>query len=291
MDFHGEFMKAVQDDDTTQVFDLIERQEKALRKESERNSTRNLKYSGSMTGAASKSQIKSVVDYNGRNENGETPLILASKNSNEELVRLFLGMPLVNPNLSDHTGNTALICAALNNDTNILWALIANHAFVNCVNSSLDSPLIMACKKGNFGSAKILVEQGASISSKNIEGETAISICKANGFSKIYDYLVKEDAKSAADIPQDANENQELQVCVDSSYGSIQKDEDDVVGPNFNLKTSSLFSYLPFSKQKSNKIVKSNQVYYFESEIDQENKKTIKSVGVDSLLTALPGLN
>jgi len=56
------------------------------------------------------------------------------------------------------------------------------------------TPLLYASKWNNFELVKLLVEHGANINARATDGNTVLSIVKANGNTQIYDYLIEHGA-------------------------------------------------------------------------------------------------
>jgi len=56
------------------------------------------------------------------------------------------------------------------------------------------TPLLYASKWNNFEITRLLVENGANINARAVDGNTALSIAAANGNSEMYNYLVEHGA-------------------------------------------------------------------------------------------------
>jgi len=70
-------------------------------------------------------------------------------------------------NDSNHNGDTPLICACRNHDSeDVVNYLVRKGAKVNSCNHEGDTPLITAFKFGNFGVADYLIKNGADINAK-----------------------------------------------------------------------------------------------------------------------------
>lgn len=120
------------------------------------------------------SNLNYRIDYN-ISEDGETPLILAVKNQQTEIVS-FLLKNGADPNLTSYTNPkfdynrwhegiydvSPLYVAAYYTDLEILQLLLSAGAEVNFVSTSGDTPLTMATRSGNLAKVKLLIAHGAN---------------------------------------------------------------------------------------------------------------------------------
>jgi ankyrin repeat protein len=69
------------------------------------------------------------------------------------------------------------------------------------------APLLYASKWGNFEIVKLLVEKGANINIKAVNGDTALSIARKNNNDEIYNYLTEHGATEigSSNIPLQNN--------------------------------------------------------------------------------------
>lgn len=112
-------------------------------------------------------------DVNKRNENGWTPLIVASRTGNEPIVKDLLNRGAM-PELKDGHCKNALVYASKRNHIDIV-KLLLDHSFednlktINCW-----TPLIAASYKGNDEIVKLLLEKGFSVDQCDEDGKTSL---------------------------------------------------------------------------------------------------------------------
>ncbi|KAH9502662.1 hypothetical protein Btru_074054 [Bulinus truncatus] len=73
-------------------------------------------------------------------------------------------------------------------------SLIARGANVNCVNVNLDSPLILACGRGDIINAKILLDAGADVEYAGKDGDTSLIRAARYGYIDIVQLLLESGA-------------------------------------------------------------------------------------------------
>lgn len=154
------------------------------------------------------SLIEAGADVNQKDENGNTPLLLAIKNgysslidplllkkadietiNNDEMNALKLAICYgtvsdvdllvlrgANVNASGENGYTALMLAALGNNTDMMRVLLENEANVNAQNKSGDTALLMAAENGNWPAIKCLLEYRANKEIKNNNGDDFLTV-------------------------------------------------------------------------------------------------------------------
>ena len=123
-------------------------------------------------------------DLNGRDWNGETPLIWAIKYGNYRLAKLFLEQGGVNPTLSDKQGLTPLIHAAKAGQEGVV-KLLLERADVNPNSSDKDgrTPLSYATESGHKGVVKALLQRlDFNPDSSNKHGRPLVSITPGSGY-------------------------------------------------------------------------------------------------------------
>jgi len=96
------------------------------------------------------------VDVNARNYNGETALIRAVENGNSEIVTTLVQAG-ADMNIRDNYGNTPLIRASMIGKEYILEVLLDLGADVNAHNNAGDTALIMASRRGHYAAVEMLV--------------------------------------------------------------------------------------------------------------------------------------
>ncbi|PWA51284.1 potassium channel, voltage-dependent, EAG/ELK/ERG, Ankyrin repeat-containing domain protein [Artemisia annua] len=142
----------------------------------------NAAYNGDLTQL--KNLIRAGADPNKKNFDGRSPLHLAASKGHEDIA-LFLIQEGVEVNISDRYGNTPLLEAIKSGHDDIASLLIKEGASLtisdgdSLVSSSVTkgilnskdydfrTPLHVATSRGSYGLAKLLVEAGASVLSKD----------------------------------------------------------------------------------------------------------------------------
>jgi ankyrin repeat protein len=106
-----------------------------------------------------------IEEYQGDNLNavtpeGSTPLLIAAKNNNENLVSLLLTKSGINVNARDKEGNTALMYAALNNNETLVATLLKHGAHPSIANNKKITAFdLIKTKKGLSTSIKALLKK------------------------------------------------------------------------------------------------------------------------------------
>jgi ankyrin repeat protein len=168
-----------------------------------------------------------VPNLDAVNNDGNTPLLIATTNGNFDFVRTLLTNG-ANPNVTDESGLTPLSIANKAENVDIMKSLIAKKADVNVtledpnsgqqvsqllyaaangnintVNAILSgnpdvdaadpvdgsTALILAARKGDVEVVKALLAKGAKVDVENTNSETALSIAEANGNTDIQEAL------------------------------------------------------------------------------------------------------
>jgi ankyrin repeat protein len=136
-----------------------------------------------------------------RNENGETPLHIASGagyRENKELVTLLLKY---NANIEalDNNNNTPLHIASVQGYYKIVEELLNHGANVNAKNIKNNTPLHIVSQEASFSScyrdiAVLLLNQNAAISTKNEYGRTPLHCAAISGDIKMIQELIDHNA-------------------------------------------------------------------------------------------------
>jgi len=167
-----------------------------------------------------KSLMKSGLNSNSLDAKGNPILVLAIREKSAKVTALLLADPSINVNMSNKSGENALMMAAFDGELPIVktlvlekkadvnksgWApihyaatnghlqvaefLIANGAMVNALSPSETTPLMMAIGSGNELLIKYLLDKGADLRMRNHQGYTAIDIAEMFGKDDIRDGL------------------------------------------------------------------------------------------------------
>jgi hypothetical protein len=113
------------------------------------------------------------IDVDLSNKSGETPLMIAAIQGNLPLVKTLV---LKNKALIDHISWTPLHYACARGHLDVAQFLIANGAIVDSMSLGNTTPLMMAVQSSNEQLVKLLLDNGADLQSRNSQGLTAIDI-------------------------------------------------------------------------------------------------------------------
>ncbi|PWA51285.1 Ankyrin repeat-containing protein [Artemisia annua] len=189
----------------------------------------NAAYNGDLTQL--KNLIRAGADPNKKNFDGRSPLHLAASKGHEDIA-LFLIQEGVEVNISDRYGNTPLLEAIKSGHDDIASLLIKEGASLtisdgdSLVSSSVTkgilnskdydfrTPLHVATSRGSYGLAKLLVETGASVLSKDRWGNTPLDEAILSGNSTLIELL--EEAKSSQLSSQITSSSKEPSVNIHS---------------------------------------------------------------------------
>jgi ankyrin repeat protein len=99
------------------------------------------------------------------------------------------------------------------NSTNVLPLLIDNQTTALNLQNGAITPLMLACYRGNLTAVTMLCYSCQSVTTENIDWDTALSIARENSHQDIVDYLQNKVEKSGCPSLQDDNDD-------DCSYAS-----------------------------------------------------------------------
>jgi len=172
------------------------------------------------------SLIKAGVSPNALDPRGNPMLIVAIRDKSIKVTNLLLSNPVTNVNLTNKSGENALMLAAFDGELALVknlvlekkasvnkpgWApihyaatnghlditkfLVANGAQVNSLSPSETTPLMMSIGSGNDQLIKYLLDNGADLRLRNHEGYTAIDVAQLFGKDDIRDGLMSRWVK------------------------------------------------------------------------------------------------
>lgn len=172
------------------------------------------------------SLIKAGVSPNALDPRGNPMLIVAIRDKSIKVTDLLLANPVTNVNLTNKSGENALMLAAFDGELALVknlvleknaavnkpgWApihyaatnghlditkfLVANGAQVNSLSPSETTPLMMSIGSGNDQLIKYLLDNGADLRLRNHEGYTAIDVAQLFGKDDIRDGLMSRWVK------------------------------------------------------------------------------------------------
>lgn len=124
-------------------------------------------------GAAIRVLIEEGGDPNFRIPGGKTPLIVAAKIGDPDLVGLLLDLG-ADVNAATETGGTPLMFAAIRGNLKSVRALIAHGADVNAVAHFNWTALMVAAVKGHDGVVDVLLDNGANANVADTYGWTPL---------------------------------------------------------------------------------------------------------------------
>ena len=146
-------------------------------------------YAACETGALDivKMLVRAGAGVRDTDNNGDTCLTRAADSGRTEIVRYLVGLPDVDVNRQDVENNSALHCAVISRQTDIVQVLIA--AGVNIATRNNNGlPLHSACY--GPGVVKMLVEAGADLSARDNKGRTCLILSAFLGHTGTVRYLV-----------------------------------------------------------------------------------------------------
>jgi ankyrin repeat protein len=131
------------------------------------------------------------IEVNATNVAGETPLYIASKFDCADVITLLLEHG-AGPNIADEFGRTPLYAASSINSPDAVNILLENGvADVNIKETLLGkTPLFAACEKGHTDIADALLIAGADINTKNNNGKTPLFAACEKGHTEIIKFLL-----------------------------------------------------------------------------------------------------
>lgn len=119
-----------------------------------------------------------VVIDNSRDEQGDTALIRAARDGETEEVKSLIGKG-VDVNMANNNGDTALIVAINSNDTEIARLLLEAGANPDARDVRGAIPLFLACQKQNKKMMKLLMAAGANYN----------AVLGGNNYSRFKDFI------------------------------------------------------------------------------------------------------
>ena len=116
------------------------------------------------------------VDTNHKNNEGKTPLMIASGSGHKEVVQTLLETEMVNVNQQDNEGQTALMFSTASNHTDISKELLDAETNPNLKDNEGNTALHIACSNEFTNEASLLMSYNANLFIKNNEKHTAIDV-------------------------------------------------------------------------------------------------------------------
>ncbi|KAL2069357.1 hypothetical protein VTL71DRAFT_15695 [Oculimacula yallundae] len=148
---------------------------------------------------------KAGADLEAMDSNGETPLQLAARLKNYDMVRILLESGL-SMEYKDCLGRTLL--HFIHYDENMIRYCIISGADVNSRATSGETPLHYAASFGDIVSARLLIEHGAKLEIETSEGHTPLRKAIMYGHHDVATYLTSHQNKtfkSRSTSPQESS--------------------------------------------------------------------------------------
>jgi ankyrin repeat protein len=128
-----------------------------------------------------------IID--GRDEGGNTDLMRAALNGQSETVKALL-LSGADVNAQNHEGRTALMFAIVNLHTSTVQTLLDFGADVNIQAASCGcTPLVLAAGSGDIGITRALLSSGADPGTICGPGRTALGVAIERGYTAIVELL------------------------------------------------------------------------------------------------------
>ncbi len=127
------------------------------------------------------------------NKLGNTPLLEASENGHIECVKLLIEKG-ADVNYSNKIGITPLIKASIYNHIECVKILIESGADINHPNKNGNTSLLIASSRGNINCLKLLIGKGADINYVNNDGNTSLLEAFRNNYIECIKLLIEKGA-------------------------------------------------------------------------------------------------
>lgn len=154
--------------------------------------------------------IDNGSDIDQINSNGDTPLSLAAFGGHSKIFKLFLDKGSF-INQGNQNGDTALSLAASKGHTHIVKLLLEKNTPIDGVNDEGNTPLLLAVMHGHEDMVKLLLENGSSIHQTDHDGDTPLLLAIQLGHHKIVELLL-ENGSSILETDRDGDSPLSLAV-------------------------------------------------------------------------------
>jgi ankyrin repeat protein len=138
-------------------------------------------------------------DLNCTNGYKESLLHVAAREGRQNIVAYLAKK--IDVNIKNRSNATALHQACIKGNYISAKALIDQGAKINISDDYGDTPIHNAALRGSFKTIKLLIKNGANTNAKNNLGETPLHNASRGGYTKIISYLLKHNSdKNAKNI-------------------------------------------------------------------------------------------
>ncbi|WP_339045139.1 ankyrin repeat domain-containing protein [Candidatus Mesenet endosymbiont of Agriotes lineatus] len=158
--------------------------------------------------------IENGAYFNIKDKYGQTPLDLAHKNNQNEIISLLeateelfdgviskdfkrIEMAInsgTNVNAKNKNGDTALILSTINGSKDIVKFLLENGAKVNKKNKNNSTPLHLAISSNNIKITELLLKYGAKMNERNDNDEMPLHFAAQAGHAEVVKLLISKGA-------------------------------------------------------------------------------------------------
>lgn len=136
----------------------------------------------------------------------------------KEVLKFILNQENLNINQKNVNGDTALIKAILQENEELVHMLINRGADINIQNNTGNSPLIIAVDNGYTSISQMLLQHGAAVNMQNIDGDTALIKAINHGYKELVDILIAN--KSNVNMQNDSG-NSPLVIAINKGFTLI----------------------------------------------------------------------
>ncbi|TMW69733.1 hypothetical protein Poli38472_001889 [Pythium oligandrum] len=159
-----------------------------------------------------KDLLNGGVDVEAKNENGESALLLASKNENADVVKVLLNEGKAKVNTHDKYKRTALHWAVYNDDLEVVTLLLAAKVRVNVAVRDVDYPndwekyrlylpIHIACARGQLDVGKALLAHGAKVNKDvGYSMSTPLHMACDHGHASMVEELLKTEGVEVNEV-------------------------------------------------------------------------------------------
>ncbi len=145
--------------------------------------------------------LSGEADVNARDENNDTPLIIAARHGQSAIVKLLLGRKGLDLDATNHSRCTPLIEASEQGHSEIVKLLLEAGANVNFKSADGFTPLALASRDGHAETVKLLLDKGADIKARADNGKTALNLASGRGRLDVVRLLLENGANiNAVDL-------------------------------------------------------------------------------------------